>query len=256
MTFDCCGAALAATLDDASSHAGLLIVSGGNEIRIGAHRGMAKLAADVSAAGYSVFRFDRRGIGDSEGENEGFTSSEPDITAAISAFLATCPQLKSIAAFGNCDAASALVLHSPVGLDALVLANIWIIEPADDLPPPVAIRARYAERLRDPRAWARLLTGAVDIKKLLSGIWRITMRAAPSSLSKRVIAGILSFKKPITILLANGDATAMAFAEEWKNIGGAPHVSLSTLDSASHSFASNDDYEVLLSTILVRLKRL
>jgi len=75
LSFACEGAALAASLDEAPGATGLLIVSGGNEIRSGAHRGMAMLAGRVAAAGFPVFRFDRRGIGDSEGVNGGYESS-------------------------------------------------------------------------------------------------------------------------------------------------------------------------------------
>ena len=96
LSFPCEGAALAATLDEAAGSTGLLIISGGNEIRIGAHRGMARLAADVAAAGFPVFRFDRRGIGDSEGENGEFTTSGPDISAAIAAFRSECPHIEQI----------------------------------------------------------------------------------------------------------------------------------------------------------------
>jgi exosortase A-associated hydrolase 1 len=256
LNFDCEGASLAASLDDAERHSGLLIVSGGNEIRIGAHRGMAKLAADVANEGYPVFRFDRRGIGDSEGENSGFSGSGPDIASAVAAFRNASPNLRHVVAFGNCDAASALVLHSSSGLDAMVLANIWVIEPTDDLPPPVAIRARYVKRLRDPKAWARLFTGAINIKKLISGLWRIAQPAAPSSLSKRVVAGINALNQPVAIILAKRDVTAITFAHEWEKTAGAAHVSLTTIDSASHSFASERDYAVLLDTILATLKRL
>ena len=49
LTFACEGATLAATLDDAPCESGLLIVSGGNEIRIGAHRGMEKVSEVTSS---------------------------------------------------------------------------------------------------------------------------------------------------------------------------------------------------------------
>ena len=58
----CNGVMLAASLDEAPGTTGLLIISGGNEVRSGAHRGMATLAQRVAAAGYPVFRFDRRGV--------------------------------------------------------------------------------------------------------------------------------------------------------------------------------------------------
>jgi alpha-beta hydrolase superfamily lysophospholipase len=84
--FPCEGETLFGTLDEAPGTTGLLIVSGGNEIRVGAHRGMALLAGRLAGAGHPVFRFDRRGIGDSTGENHGFESSADDIAAAAAAF--------------------------------------------------------------------------------------------------------------------------------------------------------------------------
>ena len=50
-TFDCAGATLGATLDDAAGATGLLLVTGGTQTRIGAHRGMARLAAAVGGGG-------------------------------------------------------------------------------------------------------------------------------------------------------------------------------------------------------------
>src|SRR3546814_2203618 len=125
LNFGCEGAALAASVDDARGSNGLLIVSGGNGIRSGAHRGMAMLAQRVAAAGHPVFRFDRRGIGDSEGANGGFESSGPDIVAAIAAFREAAPHVARVIGFGNCDAASALLLPQPLVLDGLTVANPW-----------------------------------------------------------------------------------------------------------------------------------
>lgn len=260
LSFDCEGHALAATLDPARSKTGLLIVSGGNEIRIGAHRGMAKLAGDVAAAGYPVFRFDRRGIGDSEGENGEFTASGPDIAAAIAAFRAACPELTKIVAFGNCDAASALLLHRPVGIAAHVLTNLWVVERTDELPPPAAIRARYAERLKDPKAWIGLFTGAVNLRKLMGGLMRITKPQAPTSLAHDVGAGLAAVDGPVTILLAEQDGTAIAFADAWNGpaFAGArarSDISIKKIASASHSFANASDYAALRDTILETLKQ-
>ena len=114
LSFGCEGATLAASLDEAPGATGLLIVSGGNEVRSGAHRGMAMLAQRIAGEGYPVFRFDRRGVGDSTGENGGYANSGPDVAAAIAAFRAAAPHVTRIVAFGNCDAASALLLHQPL----------------------------------------------------------------------------------------------------------------------------------------------
>ncbi|WP_338426030.1 hydrolase 1, exosortase A system-associated [Sphingopyxis kveilinensis] len=261
LNFICEGAALAATLDEAPGATGLLIVSGGNEIRCGAHRGMANLAARIAAAGHPVFRFDRRGIGDSEGENSGFTGSAPDIAAAIDAFRAAAPHVERIAAFGNCDAASALLLHQPLPIDTLILANPWTYEAEAEtdnepaLPPAAAIRARYLSRLTDPKSLLRLVRGEVDLAKLrrgLSALRHRTAAASPGSLAARIEDAIARLTTPATILLATGDRTAQAFAANCPAALDRLHVL--RLASGSHSFAGADA-DWLVERILVILER-
>ncbi|PKP98794.1 MAG: hydrolase 1, exosortase A system-associated [Alphaproteobacteria bacterium HGW-Alphaproteobacteria-13] len=260
LSFACEGAALAATIDEAPGATGLLIVSGGNEIRSGAHRSMAALAQRVAAAGHPVFRFDRRGIGDSEGENSGFEASGPDIAAAIRAFRDAAPHVARVAAFGNCDGASALLLHQPLPLDALILANPWTYDGADEgedddapaLPPASAIRARYLSRLKDPRSLLRLLKGEIDLAKLARGLTALGKRqppAAPSSLAARIDAALAALPCPAAILLATGDRTAQAFIENCRT----GPVPVQRLDSASHSFAG-EDAEWLAERIIASLQ--
>jgi exosortase A-associated hydrolase 1 len=253
LSFTCEGTALAATLDQASGAAGLLIVSGGNEIRIGAHRGMAKLARDVAAAGYPVLRFDRRGIGDSDGDNGGFEGSRADIMAATKAFRVASPSLTSITAFGNCDAATALLLHQPLATDALILANPWLIEATAAAPAPATARAYYAQRLRDPRAWTGLLGGAVNLKKLFGSLQSAAKRDQPSQLAQRVADQLALIPVDTRILLASGDGTAIAFKALWDGALFEPyraHIPIISFDSPSHSFASERDYAILTSTII------
>lgn len=253
IAFPCEGATLVGTLDEAPGATGLLIVSGGNEIRIGAHRGMAWLAAQVADTGHPVLRYDRRGIGDSEGENGGFESAGPDLSAAIAAFREA--GVARIVGFGNCDAASALALYG--GADALVLANPWVIETADDLPPAAAIRARYAERLRDPAEWRRLMSGGVDMAKLARGVGRLVpRRRGHASLAARIAAGLKAFDGAITILLAERDNTALAFADAWRAPAFAPardRARVERLPSPSHSFAGAEDQLWLREKLLAAL---
>ena len=255
LSFDCDGSQLAATLDEAAGDTGLLIVSGGNEIRIGAHRGMARLAADIATAGYPVFRFDRRGIGESEEENGGFTTSAPDIAAALTAFKNACPAMTRTIAFGNCDAATALLLHHTSGIDTHVLANVWVVEPDGDLPSTAAIRARYRERLKDPRSWVGLFTGAINLRKLAGGLLRIATPQPPALLVQSVAAALNAAEAPIIILLAARDGTAIAFADAWNGplfatARARTNIGVKMIDSASHSFANESDYAALYETII------
>lgn len=248
LSFACDGAVLAASLDEAAGTTGLLIVSGGNEIRSGAHRGMAMLAARIADAGHPVLRFDRRGIGDSESANGGFESSGPDVRAAIAAFRTAAPHVTRIIAFGNCDAASALLLHQPLALDGLIVANPWTYDSDDAgetkepaLPPASAIRARYMSRLKDPKSLLRLIRGEVDFRKLFRGLSALKTPAAPASpngLASRIDNAVAVLACPVTILLATGDRTAQAFVENCP--AALNRVPVERLASASHSFAGDD----------------
>lgn len=252
VTFPCDGMELAGTLDEAAGTTGLLIVTGGNETRAGAFAGQAQLAARIAAAGHPVFRFDRRGVGDSEGMNGGFRSSAPDIAAALAAFRQAAPQLARIVGFGNCDGASALMLSRGAGLDALVLANPWTIESDDAAPPPEAIRARYSQKLRNPKELARLLTGKVSIGKLLKGIGQAVRPApAPSTLAQEIAAGLAAFRGPATILLAERDRTAQIFAASWNSTD----PRLRHCPGASHAFAEAPARDWLAERLLDMLTR-
>ena len=258
--FPCAGDMLVGTLDEAAGSTGLLIVSGGNEIRAGAHRGMASLAARLAATGTPVFRFDRRGVGDSSGENIGYAESAPDIAAAAATFCAEAG-ITRLVGFGNCDAATALALfHQASGIDALILANPWVVEQGDDLPPAHAIRARYARRLRDPREWLRVARGGVNIANVVRGLRKIsrTESQRSSDLAAQLFSRLAVDPSPITILLASRDNTAIAFRAAW-NAADAPglhdHVRLEVRNTASHSFASANDKQWLFDEVSAALMR-
>lgn len=248
IAFPCEGETLLASLDGAPGTTGLLIVSGGNEPRFGAHRGMALLASTIAAQGWPVFRFDRRGVGDSSGENGGWASSASDLAAAITTFRAEAPQVARLVGYGNCDAATALALFGRE-CDALVLANPWVVESDGDLPPPAAIRARYAQRLRSRAAWVRLLRGGVNLRKLINGLRVIAAPKGEQPLARR-FADALGGREA-TIVLARGDATAIAYADAAKRLGVVAPVTW--VGTASHSFAREGDMAVVESMIVAVL---
>ncbi len=235
IAFPCEGETLVGTLDDAPGTTGVLIVSGGNEIRSGAHRGMAMLAQRLADTGVPVFRYDRRGIGDSSGENGGYLTARPDLDAAAAAFRSAAPHVTRVIGFGNCDAASTLALFGrSAGIDRIVLANPWLVEPIDDLPPAAAIRDRYRTALRDPATWRRVLAGDVSFRKLIRGLRRLATSPSEQEtpLAARVLSAIAGWQGDAAIVLARGDATAIAFAA-----AAGEAVETETIDTASHSFA-------------------
>ena len=219
LSFECEGAQLAATLDmpdGAPAHTGLLIVSGGNEIRSGVSGASARLAARIAGAGHPVLRFDRRGVSDSEGVNFGFQGAEPDITEALAVFRKQA-RVSRVVAFGNCDAASALMLMAGGSADALVLANPWTIgHEAGSAMPVAAMRAHYRRRLMNPAALWRLATGGVSLRPLVRSLAGAAKPSAgPGELALAIAAGLASFSGPVRLLLAGRDRTADAFMATW-----------------------------------------
>lgn len=253
LIFPCRDSTLAGTLDTSCGSTGLLIVTGGSEIRSGAFSGQAQLAARIAAAGFPVFRFDRRGVGDSDGDDRGFRASQDDIAAALAAFHAMAPKVERVIGYGNCDAASALMLGGGAGCDGLVLSNPWVIEDtaANAVPPPGAIRARYAEKLRNPKELARLVTGGVNLRKLSRGlIGAIKPKPAPTSLAQGMAAGLAKFEGPVKILLAERDRTAQIFEASWDAADSRIH----RCKDAGHSYVEPHSREWLYQQLLAALK--
>lgn len=246
MTFACGDDPLGGTYDHGDRTTGLLMVSGGTELRGGAHGGMARLAHAVAHAGFPVLRFDRRGVGDSDGVDPGFADSAADIDAAIVAFKRMRPDLRRLVGFGLCDGATALALHhGALGLSSIALANPWVVEAESGAPPPAAIAHRYRQQLLTAAGWRRLLTGGVDYRKLLRGLRRLFARQ-DGRLAARFAAAIDDGERRVAIILATSDATALAFEREWGGLAFArsrvkPAITVARVDSSSHSFAGDDD---------------
>lgn len=257
LTFTNGETALAGALDDGDRSTGLLIVSGGNEIMSGSHGSMASLAQRIASAGYPVMRYDRSGIGDSEGENLGFRGAANEIACALNAFRAARPELGRVVGFGNCDAATSLALfHAPLALDALVLANPWAIETAGELPPPAAIAARYRDKLRDPAEWLRLVRGGVNLRKLFKGLRAVSSKPTQAGLADDLRDALAASRLPLHLVLAHRDATALAFAAHWRSEGWRTireRAIVTEVATSSHSFAHVGDRDRLFAAILAAL---
>lgn len=269
--FDCAGDWLAATLDTASGTTGLLIISGGNELRCGPHGSMAVMAADLAAMGHPVVRFDPPGVGESEGENQGFRARGDAIRAAIKAFRAEAPHVTRIVAMGNCDGAAALLLNDFV-VDTLILCNPWTRDDmgtsslthadisAPALPSAAAIRQRYWARLKQPGRLLRdLAGGAIDLRKLVGGLAKLGRKGAPlGTVATAMAVRLATTQKPVHLLLAARDGTAVDFiaayqARDFAAARGNAHGTMHVCDTASHSFADPEAREWLRERILAAL---
>ena len=262
IAFSCEGATMAGSVDVGESAAqrdmGVLLVIGGSQTRIGSHRMYERLSKALADKGYACFRYDRRGVGDSEGVDAGFRGSGPDLKAAADAFRSEVPGLTRITGFGLCDGATALALYGDeAGLDGLILANPWLVEAEEGAPAPAAIRAHYRKRLLSWSGLKRLFTGAVNLRKLWGGIRKLFSRRKPESLSNDVAQALLRHRIPAEMILCTGDNTAIAADAE---VRAWPHPELiratQLIETDSHTFARPGDDAMLLTMVETALAEL
>lgn len=260
LSFDCEGLALGASLDSEGGTTGLIFVTGGTQTRIGSHRMYERLALALAQAGRPCFRYDRRGVGDSEGEDPDFRDSGPDLAAAAAAFRREQPQLKRLIGFGLCDGASTLALHgAAAGLDGYILVNPWFVEAEAGEPAAAAIKSRYKEQLLSLEGWKRLLSGSISYRKVLTGLGRI-ISSRPSSLAGEIAAALGKARVPAQLVLATGDGTAIAAQAEWSSPAfkalRQSNPAPMRIDSDSHTFSRPGDEEALLNAVREALERL
>jgi exosortase A-associated hydrolase 1 len=257
LSFDCEGAELAASLDEAGGTTGLLLVTGGSQTRVGSHRMYEGLSKSLCERNFSCFRFDRRGVGDSSGDDPGFRGSEPDLVAAANAFRNACPKLERVYGFGLCDGGSALAMFGKAaGLNGVILVNPWLVETQPDEPAPAAIRAHYRKRLLSLEGWKKILSGAVDYRKLLKGLRKAsTDRGSP--LARDIAAALRAAGLRAWLILAEEDSTAIAAVQELK---AAAYDGLiegrEIVKTNSHTFARPGDEAALLAATVRTLKAL
>ena len=256
LTLDCQGCALGATLDSATGRTGLLIVTGGTQTRIGSHRLFERLARAIADAGYPCFRFDRRGVGDSEGVDPGWRGSAGDIAVAIAGFRREA-DLDRVVGFGLCDGASALAVHaSALGLDGLILVNPWFVEAEAGEPPAAAVKDHYRKQLTSLAGWKKILTGSISYKKVLKGLRKIAS-PPPANLAEEIARALAGSFRPVELILARGDATAIAAQAEWQTprFDGVRRAPPTIVESDSHTFARPVDLDALTGACLAALAR-
>lgn len=263
LTFACEGSLLAGTLHPAAGTTGAVIVTGGVQTRAGAHRGFFDLASRLATAGIPALRYDRRGLGDSDGVDPGFRDSAADIAAAVVALRQAEPAIARVVGFGLCDGAAALALHAGAGLDGLILANPWTLD--SDFAPPIAGRAavlaHYRARLLDPSFWRRLIAGGIDLGKVARGLRKLNVAEPMTDTGRAMAASLASFGGPALILLSGRDNAAATFAAAWQSrpfaaARGRADIQTVKLPGADHSFSRASDAEAMATECIEWLKGL
>lgn len=246
-----------ATYPQQTIHTGILIIVGGPQYRAGSHRQFTLLSRHLADSNIASFRFDYRGMGDSEGARQSFTSIKDDITAAIDCFIKNNPTITSVIIWGLCDAASAALLYANFDprVKGLILLNPWT--QMDELSAKVRFSHYYFPRLLTGAFWRKLLSREIELstalREFLDSIKRARKfysRGDKNSSTYNLVDNMLSelngFKGPVLFILSGNDFTAQEFMtltstdQRWHDATHSDKREIKTLEEASHTFSKKE----------------
>lgn len=217
VVFECNGDQLVGVVaaPRAPQSVGVIIIVGGPQYRAGSHRQFTLLARRMAEAGFTVLRFDYRGMGDSSGGARTFEHVESDIRAAIDTLIAACPTVRTVALWGLCDAASAAIMYAPTDarVAALVLANPWAR--GEETYARTQLKHYYLRRVLSTDFWRKVFSGRFDLPQaggdLRENISRATAAAGTENYRVRMMRAMKEFKGRTLLVLATHDLTGQEF---------------------------------------------
>jgi uncharacterized protein len=208
--------------------AGVLIVVGGPQYRVGSHRQFVHLARHLAVGRAACMRFDYRGMGDGGGAMRSFEQVDADLRAAVDAFQRACPRAAGVVLWGLCDGASAICFYAATDprVTGVVLVNPWVRTQVGEA--RTYLRHYYVRRLFSRAFWRKLATGGVDVRKTVGSLLSAARLAfggtspeptdraqsagdAGLPLPERMAQGLLSFPGRILVILSGNDYTAKEF---------------------------------------------
>jgi uncharacterized protein len=250
---------------DVPSQRGVLVVVGGPQYRAGSHRQFTLLCRALAERGITAMRFDYRGMGDSEGEARTFEDAVPDIHAAIDAFCTQFRELREIAIWGLCDAASAALFcaHEDERVTGLVLLNPWV-RTAEGMA-KTQLKHYYWSRLTNREFWRKVAHGefafvagvrafvgalvtALGAGQTNSGTDPAARsgQSVAAALPERMAEGLSRFRGKVLLILSGDDLTAQEFeqaarsSKQWRRLLADARVERRDLPSANHTFSRRE----------------
>lgn len=268
VSFPCVDAQLAGIVHRGRSDARIgvvIVVAGGPQYRVGAHRQFVSMARMFASNGYPVMRFDLRGMGDSSGEYLGFEHSGFDVRAAIDEFLRLEPSVQEVGLFGECESASGILFYA--GQDPRVgriaLANPWVRTPG--VQAEAILKHYYLNRLRSRRFWLSVWSGEFKLGASLASFVKVFttfMRGRKSTRAKmgkldadsfdhlplpsRTAEGLRRFGGKVLLLMSGRDLIAREFDEvtkvskDWRGLLSSSRITRKDIADADHTFSKPD----------------
>jgi uncharacterized protein len=270
LTFDCMGARLVGVLSRPStpSSAGIIIVVGGPQYRVGSHRQFVLLARTLAGAGIACLRFDYRGMGDSEGDPLPYGETGPDIDAAVQELRTRVPEIRQVVLWGLCDGAAASAFAAAsAGVAAMILVNPWVH--TNESESQATLTHYYRRRLVQGVFWRKVVTGKIELGRSVRELWRTLVQVLKTRLRSprlndhalpvRVAYGIQRLAGPTLVVLSGRDRTADEFRIHAPRPGllaqalERPSVTVVEAPEADHTFSSAQWRDEVAATTLAWL---
>lgn len=230
----------------------VILLSAGVKARVGPHGLYSFLARALCRLGFRVLRFDFAGLGDAEGTVEepliadyyGSVSLGRYLPDTLSAVDWACHELgvQRVLLAGLCGGAitgliagavhpkvaGLLALGIPVSVDGSAVDHVRFMS-AGQLE---SVRERYVDKLRDPRAWLRVLRLETDFR-LLARSFLGRRDAAPDATGAAgtpagdntnphflpALLAMLHANKPVMLVFSGADRLYWEFAERFVDSG-------------------------------------
>jgi len=259
----------------------IIVVAGGPQYRVGAHRQFVLLARKLARNGILTMRFDMRGMGDSSGEYLGFQYSKPDINSAINALFIHEPDVQEIILLGECESASGILFYAYTDnrVKNIVLINPWVRTKGGQA--QTFLKHYYFKRIFEADFWKKALKGQFNPIKSINSFVKIALTAChwkrktssePSNnqndnfdslpLPIKTAVQLKNFTGNSLILTSGKDYIAREFDEvikntkAWKGLMSNKQVERCDLLEADHTFSRNKWREQASDTILEWIKNL
>lgn len=240
----------------------VVVVAGGPQYRVGAHRQFVSLARMFASHGYPVLRFDLRGMGDSSGDYRGYHHSRPDIRAAVDQLQRSVPTVAEVMLFGECESASGILFyaHEDMRVRKIALANPWVRTQEGQA--EVILKHYYRDRLQSRDFWRGLLGGQLKVGRAMGSFVEVVMtylrgrkrlRAASGATARddldglplpaKTAEGLRRFDGSVLLLMSGRDYIAREFDEvtkssrAWEGLLSDPRIHRKDIADADHTFS-------------------
>jgi exosortase A-associated hydrolase 1 len=240
LRFACAGSCMVGVVDvpERPLERGVLLLADSDQYRVGSHRQFTLLSRALAQSGVPVLRFDRRGMGDSEGEPRAFDAIDDDIRAALKEFFIQVPEMKECVILGLGDAALAAALYAPS--DERVCGLVLLNPLPGAVPGDAEVRHHYLARLGEVSFWKKVARGEISLGASAASLHRSLRQAARArrtALPRRVAESLAGFNGRLLLVLGGEDLAARQFARVLARNNA--RFRCVEVEHADHAFASS-----------------